>query len=291
MSTSATVQTGPLVSSRRKRFVQIRRHLVLIITSFLMMYPVIWWIGASFKTTPELTQPTLFPEQLVWENYTLGWQVTARHSFTRFYLNSMYIGALIVVGSVSTASLVAYAFGRIQFKFRTFFFSIVLLTLMLPPQVLLVPQYILWNRFGFINSYIPLVLPSFFGGSSFFIFLLVQFIRGIPKDLDEAAKIEGCSTYGIYVRIIMPLIVPALVTVAVFSFVWSWDNFFGHLLYLTSTSLYTVPLGLRMFIDQFEIQWGRLLAMSLVSIMPPATVFFLAQKHFVEGIATTGLKG
>ncbi|TVQ24903.1 MAG: carbohydrate ABC transporter permease [Spirochaetaceae bacterium] len=291
MTTNTIVADSLRARTRRKRFVTIRRHVILILTSFLMMYPVIWWVGASFKTTPELTQPTLFPERLVWENYTLGWQVSARHSFTRFYINSIYIGALIVVGSVFTASLVGYAFGRIRFRFRAFFFSIVLLTLMLPPQVLLVPQYILWNQFGFINSFVPLVLPSFFGGSPFFIFLLVQFIRGIPKDLDEAAKIEGCSTYGIYARIIMPLIVPALVTVGVFAFVWSWDNFFGHLLYLTSATRYTVPLGLRMFIDQFEIQWGRLLAMSLVSIMPPALVFLLAQKHFVEGIATTGLKG
>ncbi|TVR61803.1 MAG: carbohydrate ABC transporter permease [Spirochaetaceae bacterium] len=291
MTTNAYVPTSTVFNRRKRGWASFRRHLVLTVTSFLMMYPVIWWIGASFKTTPELTQPTLFPERLIWENYTLGWQVTARFSFTRFYFNSMYIGVLIVVGSVLTASLVAYAFGRLRFKFRTFFFSIVLLTLMLPPQVLLVPQYILWNRFGFINSFVPLVLPSFFGGSSFFIFLLVQFIRGIPKDLDEAAKIEGCSTYGIYLRIIMPLIVPALVTVAVFAFVWNWDNFFGHLLYLTSTSRYTVSLGLRMFIDQFEILWGRLLAMSLVSIMPPAAVFFMAQKHFVEGITTTGLKG
>ncbi|MDD2579923.1 MAG: carbohydrate ABC transporter permease, partial [Eubacteriales bacterium] len=154
-----------------------------------------------------------------------------------------------------------------------------------------VPQYILWNEFGFINSYVPLVLPSFFGGSSFFIFLLVQFIRGIPADLDEAAKIDGCSTYGIYGRIILPLIKPALVTVSVFAFIWSWDNFFAQLLYLTDQAKYTVPMGLRLFIDQFEIQWGRLLAMSLVSIMPSTLIFFFAQKHFVEGIATTGLKG
>lgn len=280
-----------MAGSIKKGFAAFRIHFWLILGSIIMIYPVIWWIGASFKKTEEMRLPKLFPEVIMWENYTLGWQVTKNFTFTHFFKNSIIMGILIIIGSVLTASLVAYAFGRLRFKFKGLFFSIVLLTLMLPPQVLTVPQYILWNEFGFINSYVPLVLPSFFGGSSFFIFLLVQFIRGIPSDLDEAAKIDGCSTYGIYGRIILPLIKPALVTVSVFAFIWSWDNFFAQLLYLTDQAKYTVPMGLRLFIDQFEIQWGRLLAMSLVSIMPSTLIFFFAQKHFVEGIATTGLKG
>jgi ABC-type glycerol-3-phosphate transport system permease component len=142
-----------------------------------------------------------------------------------------------------------------------------------------------------VNSYIPLILPHFFGGGAFFVFLVVQFIRGIPRELDEAAKIDGASVYQTFGRIIFPLIKPALVSVAIFTFIWSWDDFFGQVLYLSSIDQYTVGLALRMFIDQFEIQWGQLLAMSLLSILPSVILFVAAQKHFVEGIATTGIKG
>jgi len=186
---------------------------------------------------------------------------------------------------------VAFGFARLSFPLRGFWFSLMMMTLMLPGQVTIVPQYILYNTFGFVDSYVPLVLPHFFGGGAFFIFLLVQFIRGIPKDLDEAAKIDGASVYGIFGRIIFPLIKPALVTVAIFTFIWSWDDFFSQMLYLSSVDKFTVGLALRMFIDQFEVQWGQLLAMSLLSIVPSVLIFFFAQRHFVEGIATTGLKG
>jgi len=162
---------------------------------------------------------------------------------------------------------------------------------MLPTQVTIIPQYILYNSAGLVNSYVPLVLPHFLGGGAFFIFLIVQFIRGIPRDLDEAATIDGASVYGIFWRVVLPLVRPALVTVAIFTFVWSWDDFFAQILYLSSVDKFTVGLALRMFIDQFEIQWGQLLAMSLLSVVPSVLLFFFAQKHFVEGIATTGLKG
>ncbi|MNV65784.1 L-arabinose transport system permease protein AraQ [compost metagenome] len=166
-----------------------------------------------------------------------------------------------------------------------------LLTMMLPYQVTIIPQYIMFNNLGMVNSYIPLILPHFFGGGAFFIFLLVQFIRGIPRELDEAATIDGTSVYGIYFRIILPLLVPSLVTVAIFTFIWSWDDFFGQVLYLSTIDKYTVGLALRMFIDQFQIQWGQLLAMSLLSVLPSTLLFLIAQRYFVEGIATTGIKG
>ncbi|MDQ8733645.1 carbohydrate ABC transporter permease [Paenibacillus sp. LHD-38] len=266
-------------------------HLYLTLFSFLMLYPVIWWAGASLKKTEELSLPTLWPSTPMWSNYWDGWHFSAEYTFAHFFGNTLLMELGNVLGGVATAAIVAYGFGRLNFKLRGFWFSILLLTMMLPGQVTVVPQYILFNKLGFVDSYVPLVLPHFFGGGAFFIFLLVQFIRGIPKDLDEAATIDGASVYGIFWRVILPLLKPALVTVAIFTFIWSWDDFFAQVLYLSSVDKFTVGLALRMFIDQFDIQWGQLLAMSLVSIFPSVIIFFLAQKHFVEGIATTGLKG
>lgn len=268
-----------------------KSHLILIPFSLLMIYPVIWWIGASLKSTSELSLPTIWPKQWMWENYTEGWTFSSQYTFTTFFANTLMMEFWNVLGGVLTAALVGYGFARLNFKFRNFWFAVLMMTLMLPAQVTVVPQYILYNKLGFVDSYIPLILPHFFGGGAFFIFLVIQFIRGIPRELDEAAQIDGASVYGIFFRITMPLIKPALYTVAIFTFLWSWDDFFSQLLYLSSVEKFTVGLGLRMFIDQFEVQWGQLLAMSLLSVLPSAIIFFLAQKHFVEGIATTGIKG
>ncbi|NIK68130.1 carbohydrate ABC transporter permease [Paenibacillus sp. BK720] len=266
-------------------------HLLLIAFSLLMLYPVIWWVGASLKTTAEMSSPSIWPRAPIWENYTKGWQFSPEFTFGRFFGNTLLMEFWNVLGGVLTSAIVAYGFARINFKFRGALFSILLLTMMLPGQVTIVPQYILYNKLQLMDSYIPLVLPHFFGGGAFFIFLLVQFIRGIPRELDEAAKIDGASVYGIFYRIVLPLIKPALVTVAIFTFIWSWDDFFAQMLYLNSVGKFTVGLALRMYVDQFEIQWGRLLAMSLLSVLPSVILFFFAQKQFVEGIATTGLKG
>ncbi|MDQ0168963.1 carbohydrate ABC transporter permease [Paenibacillus tundrae] len=277
-----------MITSSQKTW---KAHLILIPFSLLMIYPVLWWIGASFKSTTELSSPSLWPTTWLWENYSNGWNFTSEFTFARFFANTLIMEFWNVLGGVVTAALVGYGFGRLNFRFRNFWFSILLLTMMLPSQVTVVPQYILFNKLGLVDSYVPLILPHFFGGGAFFIFLIVQFIRGIPRELDEAAQIDGASVYGIFFRIIAPLIKPALVTVAIFTFLWSWDDFFSQLLYLNSVEKFTVGLGLRMFIDQFEVQWGQLLAMSLLSVIPSAIVFFIAQKHFVEGIATTGIKG
>ncbi|MHA7964675.1 carbohydrate ABC transporter permease [Paenibacillus sp. CAU 1782] len=270
---------------------RLTNHVFLTAFSLLMLYPVIWWVGASLKKTSELSLPTIWPSVPMWENYTKGWMFSADYTFAHFFANTLWMELWNVVGGVTTAAIVAYGFGRLNFKFQGLWFSILLLTMMLPGQVTVVPQYILFNNFGFVDSYIPLILPHFFGGGAFFIFLLVQFIRGIPRDLDEAATIDGASVYGIFWRIVLPLLKPALVTVGIFTFIWSWDDFFSQVLYLSSIDKFTVGLALRMFIDQFDIQWGQLLAMSLLSVIPSAIIFFFAQKHFVEGIATTGLKG
>ncbi|MET3550082.1 multiple sugar transport system permease protein [Paenibacillus favisporus] len=266
-------------------------HILMIVFCFVMFYPVLWWIGASFKSTAEISLPTLFPKVWLWQNYTEGWNALPKYTFTRFFMNSLKLNVATTVLHVISASLVAFGFARLTFPLKGLWFSILMMTLMLPGQVTLIPQYTMFHSFDWINTYLPLIVPSAMGGA-FFIFLIVQFIRGIPRELDESAKIDGCTWFGIYLRIVMPLTLPALITVMIFSFIWGWDDYFGPLIYLNTVDKYTVPLALRMFIDsQSAVPWGQLLAVSLLSVLPPVVIFFLAQKHFVEGIATSGLKG
>ncbi|MBC8080096.1 MAG: carbohydrate ABC transporter permease [Gorillibacterium sp.] len=270
-------------------------HASMITFGLLMMYPVLWWLGASLKKNEEMSSPNIFPSTPMWSNFVNGWTAIPNYSFTHFYMNSFQLVLGILFTTILSCSVVAFGFARLDFPLRNFWFSLVLVTLMLPGQVTLVPQYSLYNSFGWIDTYLPFIVPhSLAGGAggSFFIFLIVQFIRGIPRELDESAKMDGCSWFGIYWRIIMPLTKPALVTVAIYCFLWNWDDFFGHLIYINSIEKYTVQLALRLFIDsQDAMQWGQLLAMSLMSIMPAVIIFFLAQKHFVQGIASTGIKG
>lgn len=267
-------------------------HLLLLVIGLIMIYPVIWWIGASLKTNAEMSSPGIFPNVPQWNNYFKGWTAISEYSFTRFYGNSLFITLFSVFGTVLSSSMVAFGFARIKFKFSNLWFSVMLLTMMIPGQVLIIPQYVMFFKFDWINTYLPLIVPHFLGGGGFFIFMLIQFIRGIPRELDEAAKIDGCSTLSIYARIIMPLIKPALVTAAIYSFLWTWDDFFQQMLYINSIEKFTVGLALRLFMDaQSTVEWGQMLAMSLLSIIPSVIIFFAAQKQFVEGVATTGLKG
>ncbi len=266
-------------------------HTALTLFSIVMVYPVLWWIGASFKTPDQLGEAGLFPASLEWGNYVNGWNALPNYTFAHFFGNSIALNAATTILTVISCSLVAFGFARLEFPLKKLWFAVLMMTLMLPGQITLIPQYAMFHSFDWINTYLPLVVPSMFG-SAFFIFLLIQFIRGLPKELDESAKIDGCSWYGIFWKIVLPLCKSSLVTVVIFSFLWSWDDYFGPLLYLNSIGKYTVPIALGLFVDsQSGTQWGELLAMSLLSIVPQVVVFFAAQRHFLEGIATTGLKG
>lgn len=276
---------------KRKGLKKLLNHLMLLLLSFVMVYPILWWVFASFKTTGEMSSRALLPEVWTFENYINGWQVTDRLTFGNFFGNSLLISVICVIGAVFSAGLVAYGFGRLKFKFKGLWFSVLLMTLMLPSQVTVISQYIMYNKLNLIDTYFPLTLGYCLGGGAFFVFLLVQFVRGVPRELDEAAKIDGASTWRIYWNIIFPLMKPSFVTVAIYAFIWSWDDFYSQMLYLSTASKYTVSLGLRMFIDQAEIRWGELLAMALLSIIPSLILFFVNQKEFVEGVSTTGLKG
>jgi multiple sugar transport system permease protein len=188
--------------------------------------------------------------------------------------------------------MAAYAFARLNFRFKRFYFAVMLGSIMLPQHVLVVPQYILFLELGWLNTFLPLIVPHFLGAGAFFIFLMVQFMRGIPRDLDDAAKIDGAGPVQTYLQIILPLSTPALVTSAIFIFIWTWDEFFLPLLYITSVNRYTVPLALRLFLDSTgESSWGMLFAMSILSLVPIFVMFLLFQRLLVEGISTSGLKG
>ena len=267
-------------------------HLFILFFSFVMIYPVLWMFFGSFKTSNEILNSTLslFPANFTFENYRTGWKGFAGFSFSTFFKNSLLICSISTIGAVLSSSVIAFGFARCKFRFKKFWFSAMLLSMMLPFQVLMIPQYILFNKFGWIGTFLPLIVPQFFG-QGFFIFLNMQFIRGIPKDLDEAAKIDGLTAYGIFGKIIMPLIKSSLVTSAIFSFMWRWDDFLAALLYLNKPSSYPVSLALKLFSDPSTgSDWGAMFAMASLSILPIFIIFLTMQKYLVEGIAATGIK-
>jgi multiple sugar transport system permease protein len=265
---------------------------VLIAGAVIMLYPLLWMVSSSLKPNDQIfTDMRLWPREFRFENYSEGWAGVGV-SFSTFFLNSFIISILSVIGNVISCSMAAYAFARLEFRFKRFWFSLMLLTLMLPLHVLLVPQYVLFRNFGWLDSFLPLTVPNFLATDAFFIFLMVQFIRGIPRDLDQAAEVDGSSPWQIYWQIIMPLSIPALVTTAIFTFIWSWNDFLSQLIYLSSVQKYTVSLGLRLFLDAVGVSsWGPMLAMSSLALLPVFVLFLLFQRLLVEGIATTGMKG
>jgi len=269
-------------------------HIFIIVLGIGMLYPIIWMIVSSFKPNNMIFSDTsLIPKAITLDNYVTGWNGYAGVTFGTFFINSLLLCIVAVIANLVTCSMAAYAFGRLKFDGRSIWFAIMMITLMLPGHVTLVPQYILFNTFGWVGTYLPIIVPKLLATDAFFVFLLVQFIRGLPKDLDEAAVIDGCGKAGIYVRIIMPLAIPALITTALFTFLWTWDDFFNHLLYLTNPKTFTVSRALRTFVGDAGAvsNWGGALAMATLSIVPCFALFFSLQKYFVEGIATSGSKG
>jgi multiple sugar transport system permease protein len=269
-------------------------HLFIIALGLLMIYPVVWMIVSSFKPNNMIfSDPGLIPKTVTIENYISGWRGYAGTSFGTFFVNSLMLCAIAIIGNVISCSMAAYAFSRLKFAGRVFGFGVMMATLMLPGHVTIVPRYILFNTFGWVGTYLPILAPKFVATDAFFVFLLVQFMRSLPKEIEEAAIIDGCGKFGVFLRIIIPLSTPALVTTALFTFLWTWDDFFNHLLYLTSPDTFTVSRALRTFVGDAGAvsNWGGALAMSTLSILPAFILFFSLQKYFVQGISTTGIKG
>jgi ABC-type sugar transport system, permease component len=267
-------------------------HLIIMGVGILMLYPVLWMISSSFKPTNQIfTQSGLWPSSFTFEHYHDGWFGLRNVEFGRFFLNSFLLCLVAVLGTVVSSSMAAFAFARIEFPLRKLWFALMLGTFMLPGHVTLIPQYTIFHEIGWVDTFLPLTVPKFFA-DAFYVFLMVQFIRGIPKELDESASIDGCGWFTLYFKIILPLATPALMTAAIFTFMATWDDFFGQLIYLSDIKKFTVPLGLRLFLDSTgNSNWGAVFAMSVLSVVPSLIVYFMGQKYFTEGIATTGLKG
>jgi multiple sugar transport system permease protein len=286
---------GPENNMKKSRVVrQTVTHLFIIALGLFMIYPIVWMIASSFKPNNMIfSDPGLVPKAVTVENYISGWKGYAGTTFGRFFANSLLLCAVSIVGNLISCTMAAYAFGRLKFPGRNFWFAVMLITFMLPAHVTLVPRYILFNTFGWVGTYLPILVPKFLATDAFFVFLLVQFIRGLPKELDDAAAIDGCSKIGVFLRIIVPLASPALVTTALFTFLWTWDDFFNHLIYLTNPEIYSVARALRTFVgDSGSVSnWGGALAMGTLSVIPAFILFFSLQRYFVQGITTTGIKG
>ncbi|MET8154624.1 carbohydrate ABC transporter permease [Actinoplanes sp. NPDC049668] len=271
------------------------RLLMLIALLAVVLYPLAWMVGTSFKSPQEIASNIgLFPTEFTPGNFTAGWQ-KFDVGFGRFFMNSAMVSALTVVGNTLSCLLAAYAFGRLKFRGRRFWFAIMIATLLLPGHVLIIPQYILFRTLGWVGGdwpYLPLLVPQFLATEAFFVFLIVQFMRGIPRELDEAAKIDGASPYSVFRHVILPLSRPALVTTAIFSFIWTWNDFFRQLVYLSELQDYTAPVALTLFIDSTsESSVGPMFAMSLLSLVPVFMFFVAFQRMLVEGINTSGIKG
>lgn len=268
-------------------------HFLIILFGLIMIYPLIWMLSASFKEDVEIFQSTsLLPKNPTLNNYIYGWKGVSGVSFGKFFINSFFIAIVSIIANILSCSMAAYAFSKLEFKFKNTLFAIMLVTLMLPFHVRLIPQYIVFSKIGWVNTYLPLLVPKFFATEGFFIFLLVQFMRGISNELLEAPRIDGAGTFRIYMQFIMPLSVPALVTVAIFTFIWTWNDFFSQMIYLSAPPTFTVSLALRMFVDATgESSWGALFAMSCLSLVPLLFIFIVFQRYLVEGIMLGSIKG
>ena len=276
---------------RRSRVRSVLKHAVLIAVGLIMIYPLLWLVVSSFRPTDVIFRtPGLWLSDLTLANYTKGWFALS-YPFTQYIVNSTIVVVGAVAGNLFACSLAAYAFARLRFRFKTLWFAIMLMTIMLPVYVVVVPQYIVFNALGWVNTFVPLILPKFLATDAFFVFLMVQFIRGIPRELDEAARLDGCGHWRIFSRVMLPLMGPAIATTAIFTFIWTWSDFFTPLIYLTDPISYTVPVALRSFLDSTEgSNWGAMFAMSVVTLIPLFLVFLFGQRFLVKGIATTGGK-
>jgi multiple sugar transport system permease protein len=287
---SAPAHTRP-AAPRRPGSRALFKHLGLGVFVLLMLYPLAWMIVSALK--PDhliLTEPGLIPSDLTFDNFVKGWNALNR-PFGVFMLNSLLVTAGSIVGNLFSCSLTAFALARLEFRMRKFYLAVTLVSVMLPLHVLVIPQYIFFSQLGLVNTYFPLLIPKFLGTDAFFVYLMVQFIRTIPRDLDRAAWIDGSGPFRTFWYVILPLMRPALVTTTIFTFIWTWNDFFVPLIYLTSPKMFTVPVALNSMVSaESSSGVGMLFAMSLVSLLPVLIFFALAQKHLIRGIATTGLK-
>ncbi|MFC9679819.1 carbohydrate ABC transporter permease [Streptomyces sp. NPDC056948] len=268
-------------------------HAVCVVIGLVLLYPVLWLLTASFKSGAEvISNLSPIPKVFTPGNYTEAVDGVSGLTLWRLFGNSLLVSIGTVIGNVLSCSLAAYAFARLRFRGRGLYFALMIGTLMLPAHLMLIPQYVIFQELGMVGTYLPLILPKFLATEAFFVFLVVQFIRSLPAELDQAAAIDGCGPYRTFWHVIMPLLKPAIVTTTIFSFIWSWNDFFSQVIYLVEPETYTLQLGLRMFVDMDgSAMFGPMFAMSVLTLVPVLLFFLAFQRLLVEGVQTTGLKG
>ena len=266
-------------------------YVPLVVIGLISLVPFLWLVRSSFMDSYEIFEfpPKWLPDQLLFSNYADVFQVL---DLKTYLVNTFLIIIPCIIGNVFTSCLCGYAFGRLNFKYKNMWFAMVIATMMLPGAVTLIPTFMMWNKLGFVNSFVPLIAPAFFGGGGFNVFLMRQFFAGIPKELDEAAILDGATHWQIFYKIMLPLVKPAMMVVGFFTFTNTWNDFFGPLIYLNDPSKQTLALGLLQLKGQFSSQWNIMMAASTLMTIPALVLFFFGQKYFIQGISlTSGSKG
>ncbi|SIT87402.1 carbohydrate ABC transporter membrane protein 2, CUT1 family [Yoonia rosea] len=278
---------------RAQRRGAIIRYVILTLFGLLMLYPLIWLVGASFKTNEEIfSSASFWPENPTVQGYIDGWETSTPYTFGRFFLNSLYIVIPKMLGTAFSSVIVAYGFARFEFPGKKILFGILIATLLLPDVVTRIPQYLLFRELGWLDTYLPLFVPQWFALEAFFVFMLIQFMRSIPRDMEEAARVDGANTFQVLWYVVIPMLMPAIISVCLFQFMWTMNDFLGPLIYISSVENYPVSLALKLSIDTTEaFNWNQILAMTVLALTPSLIVFFIAQKYFIEGISTGGVKG
>ena len=278
---------------RKARINSAIRYGLLILVGLVMIYPLIWLIGASFKTNSEMFSSAWFwPKEPTLDGYVKGWQTSTPYTVATFFINSMQIVIPKVIGTAVSCTLVAYGFARFEFPGKKVLFTILIATLLLPDVVTRIPQYLLFRELGWLDTYLPLFAPSWLAGDAFFVFMVIQFLRAIPREMEEAARCDGANVVQTLVFIVVPMLMPAIISVCLFQFMWTMNDFLGPLIYVSTVEKYPISLALKLSIDATEaFDWNQILAMTVLALTPSLVVFFLAQKSFIEGISTGGVKG
>ncbi|MFE4197187.1 carbohydrate ABC transporter permease [Paenarthrobacter sp. NPDC056912] len=269
-------------------------HIVALALVAMVLYPAVWMIASSFKPNSEIggSNTALWSDNFSFDNFATAMDGIGGVSTLTFFTNSLILAVGAVVGTILSASVSAYAFARINFPGRGLFFGMMIATLLLPFHVVIIPQYIVFQQLGLVDTYVPLLIGKFLAADAFFVFLMVQFMRNLPAELDEAARIDGAGHVRIFGSIMLPLMKPALISTSIFSFIWSWNDFLGPLLYLNTPEKYPLPLALRLFVDQTQSSdYGAMIAMSVLALLPVLVFFLVFQRYIVEGVSTQGLKG
>lgn len=282
-----------MTKKTKKRLNLFLTYLLIVVIGCALLFPIVWMLSAAFKTNDEIFGSIkLLPNTFSFDNFIQGWKSAGQYTYATYFLNSFILVIPTTLLTLASCSVVAYGFARFNFPFKKQLFALLIATLMLPNSVIIIPRYVLFNKLGWLDSYLPFWAPALLACYPFFVFQMVQFMRGIPRDLDESACIDGCGTFRVFWQILLPLMKPALFSAALFQFLWTYNDYFNSLIYINSVSKYTVSLALRLSVDaESVVVWGRVMAMAFVAVLPLILLFFAAQKYFVEGIATSGLKG